>query len=302
MAENVDFDLAETIKKAGWWQGSILPESCFNGELPTGTEDGWWIITSQTCNLYNPNFSKIPVFELVAAKKIDCLDRAFSRGNNPRLFHVEAMGDGEKVYFEVDIQKRAWMRRTLLPHLGSPVFEILDATRDSEDWLKNQWLDSFSGWISRSYTRVTLPDDFNSILKESKIQPILDKKLQTNALYGIYFSISSAADEEWTGNLGLMPPPYYLEILLVTDEEQDPTPVLKDFKIQLFDNKAKFNLGSQGEEELTRATASKRLGLTIVPAGVTGKNIAETTLLEIKSHIRYTLNDYLSRAGADSDG
>lgn len=300
MADNVDVNLAEAIKSAGWWQGSILPESSFNGEQPTGQGDGWWVITSQTCNLYNIDFGKIPVFEMVAAKKIDIteLDKAVAKGNNPRVLHVQAMGDGETTYFEIDIQNRAWVKRARLVELGAPAYEIIDAHRESHDWVNNQWLDSFAGWISRSYTRVTLPDEFNHILRQSKIQAILDSKLRSESLYGIYLSINHDHEEEWMGNLGMMPSPYFLEIMLVTDEDEDPEPFVAKLKAQLFENKAQFTIGGQ-ELNISRADAAKRLGLKIVLAGITGKNIAETTLLEVKSMIRYTLNDYLSRAGVE---
>ncbi|MNN20559.1 hypothetical protein D3C81_1338440 [compost metagenome] len=300
MAENVDVGLAEAIKLAGWWQGSILPESAFGGKQPTGLEDGWWVITSQTCNLYNADFDKIPVFEMVAARKIPDMDRAVSKGNNPRILHVKALGKNENSCFEIDIQNRAWVNRRQLVELGAPAYEICDAHRESNDWVNNQWLDNFAGWISRSYTRVTLPDDFNDILHLSKIQSVLTSKLRSDSLYGIYLSISSAANEEWIGTLGLMPAPYFLEIMLVTDEDADPTPFVKGLKTQLFENKAKFTFDER-EMELPRAEAAKRLGLMISPSGVTGKNIAETSLLEVKSMIRFTLNDFLSRAGSEPE-
>lgn len=294
----MDLGIAEAIKKAGWWQGSILPESSFNGEYPTGGDDGWWIITSQTCNLYNPNFTRIPVFELVAAKKIEKLDKSSSRGNNPRILHLEAMGDGETAFFEVDIQNRIWVKRAMLPNLGSPAYEVHDATRETDNWVNNQWLDTFAAWLSRSYTRVTLPDDFNNILRTSKIQSVLDSKLRDEGLYGIYFSISSASEDEWTGNLGLMPAPYFLEIMLVSDEEVDPEPLVKNLQSQLFTNNTK-SVVNEKEVMTSKAAVAKSLGLTIISAGATGKNIAEISMLEVKSHIRYTLNDYLSQAGAE---
>lgn len=300
MDENINTDLAEAIKRAGWWQGSILPESCFQGEYLTGEKDGWWVITSQTCNLYNPDFGKIPVFEMVAARKIKEIDKAVSKGNNPRILHVQAEGIDGTANFEIDIQKRAWVNRKQLASFGEPTYEICDANRESPDWLNNQWLDNFSGWLSRSYTRVTLPDDFNDILKSSKIQSVLDKKLRSNGLYGIYFSLSSAAEDDWAGVLGLMPPPYLFEILLVTEETEAPANFVKTLKEQLFENKITLEISGE-EVNITRAAAAKHFGLNIIPAGITGKNIAETTLLEVKSMIRYTLNDYLSRAGSEPE-
>lgn len=237
---------------------------------------------------------------MVAAKKIDIsdIDPAVSKGNNPRILHTKAEGAGETVAFEIDIQKRTWISRRKLADLGQPAYEICDTNRETADWLNNQWLDNFAGWLSRSYTRVTLPDDFNDILKLSKIQSSLDSKLRSNGLYGIYFSLSSAAEDEWTGVLGLMPAPYFLEVLLVSDETVDPAPFVQKLKGQLFESKINVKIGEK-EINGSRAEIAKSLGLTIVSAGITGKNVADTNLLEIKSMIRYTLNDYLSRAGAE---
>ncbi|MDD0969343.1 MULTISPECIES: hypothetical protein [Pseudomonas] len=293
---NYDIDLATSIKSAGWWQGSVVSEKRLQAPSTEDSGEGWWIVASQTCNLYNPDFCKIPVVELISAQLIQKLEKSYSRGSNPRTLHVEAIGNGSTVYFEVDIQKRIWLNRAELASIGSPDYEVVDSSRDSPDWANTQWLDNFAGWIARSYTRVTLPDEFNSILKDSKIQDVLDGKLmRTNKLYGIYLNISSASEEEWTGNLGLMPPPYFLEISLVTDEDEDPEPIVAALKKSLFEDKISTKVS--GDEKLSRADVAGRCGLTIRPAGVTGRNIADTSLLEIKTSIRYTLNDFLSLSG-----
>lgn len=259
---------------------------------PEHSGEGWWIVASQTCNLYNPDFCKIPVVELISARLIHKAENSFSRGNNPRILHLEAIADDETVYFEVDIQKRVWINRSELATIGPPDYEVVDSTRDVHDWINTQWLDNFAGWIARSYTRVTLPDDFNRILKESRIQDVFEGKLLRNSkLYGIYLNINYASDEDWTGNFGLMPPPYFLEILLVSDEDEDPEQMVIDLKRAIFDDK--INIKSIGEK-LTRAEAASKLGLTVKPAGITGQNIADTSILSIKSSVRYTLNDYLS--------
>ncbi|PFG60252.1 hypothetical protein DM05_4958 [Pseudomonas poae] len=290
---STDLELAESIKSSGWWQGSVISDQKLQGLSVDDSNTTWWIVASQTCNLYNPDFCKIPVVELISARLIPKLEKSFSRGNNPRILHVEAIGDGKTVYFEVDIQSRTWIRRQQLACIGNPEFEIVDSSRDTTDWVNTQWLDNFAGWIARSYTRVTLPDDFNRVLKVSKIQDVLDGKLMRSPkLYGIYLNISSASEEEWTGTFGLMPAPYFLEILLVSDEDENPDQMVADLSKALFEDKVNFK--DIGELKLSRADVAKRYGLTIVPAGITGQNIAQASILDIKSSIRYTLNDFLS--------
>lgn len=301
---DIDIALAISIKAAGWWQGSVISEKRLQGLVSSdenNLSDGWWIVASQTCNLYNPDFCKIPVVELIWARSIPTLDNSLSKGNNPRILHLEAIAHDKTAYFEVDIQKRSWIDRASLVTLGAPDFEIVDSSRDVQNWMNAQWLDNLAGWIARSYTRVTLPDDFNRILKESRIQDVLDGKLlRSTKLYGIYLNIHHASDEEWTGNLGLMPSPYFLEILVVTEEDHDPEQLVTDLKKALFTDTV--SVKSFPGEKLTRAAASKALGLTILPAGVTGQNIAETSILDIKSSIRYTLNDYLSQSNEPDTG
>jgi hypothetical protein len=298
---SIDLELAESIKSSGWWQGSVISDQKLQGLPVDESNKTWWIVASQTCNLYNPDFCKIPVVELISAKQVPKLDRSFSRGNNPRVLHVEAIGNGQTAYFEVDIQSRTWISRKLLAAIGNPDFEIVDSSRDTNDWVNSQWLDNFAGWIARSYTRVTLPDDFNRILKTSKIQDVLDGKLMRSPkLYGIYLNISSASEEDWTGTIGLMPAPYFLEILLVSDEDENPDQMVKDLNKALFEDKVSFK--DLGEMKLSRADVAKRYGLTIIPAGVTGQNIAQASILDIKSSIRYTLNDFLSMSSEPDVG
>lgn len=300
MAE-IDLDLAGSIKALGWWQGSVISDQKLQGLPFDNSNESWWIVASQTCNLYNPNFCKIPVVELISARSIPKLEKSFSRGDNPRTLHIEAIGDRGTIFLEVDIQSRTWIKRQLLVEIGDPDYEIVDSSRDTSGWMNSQWLDNFAGWIARSYTRVTLPDDFNNILKKSKIQDVLNSSLMRNPkLYGIYMNIASASEDEWNGTIGLMPAPYFLEILLVSDEDEAPDQIVSDLRQALFEDKVNFK--DLGNLELSRADVAQRIGLTIVPAGVTGLNIAQTSILDIKSSIRYTLNDFLSLSGEADAG
>ncbi|MDU8630761.1 hypothetical protein [Pseudomonas syringae group sp. 243L2] len=289
---NFNVELAEAIKKAGWWQGSVISGERLQSHCGVDG-DIWWIVASQTCNIYNSDFEKIPVVEVVAATRVAKIDNALSKGNNPRLLHLEAIGKGETVFFEVNIQRRIWISRDALAGIGDPDYDIVDSDRESAGWMKSQWLDTFSGWLARSYTRITLPDEFNVILKESRIQEVLDGKiLRTDKLYGIYLNIGSASNDRWTGALGLMPAPYFLEILLVTDEDENPIPLVDTLKKSLFEEKVKFKFHEEVYDFRSKIASDR--GITIIPEGITGSNIAETSILSVKSSVRYTLNDFLS--------
>lgn len=48
------------------------------------------------------------------------------------------------------------------------------------------------------------------------------------------------------------------------------------------------------EKKITRAELLKRHGVRIIEGSIDSKSIAEITLLEVKSYIRYAFVDYLS--------
>lgn len=297
--EPISIELATTllrgIEERGWWQGSVIPAE----NLPLPREEHrevvFWVITSQACNLYNPCFQNVPVFELVAASKIDLCDPKKSKGDNPRVLHVQAKSADQTIALELDIQARWWLPRRLLADLRAPIYHVRDAQRHVEhDWFKNQWQDNFAGWLARSYTRVALPNAFNDAMRDSRFQDVLEKKLTRNKdeLYGIYLSIGADADEEWDGVLGEMPPPYLLNIVLVTHEDADPVALRAQLVKQLFQDKIPDP--ENAALKLTRAELAKRHQIRVVDAAIEAKSVSDLTLLELKSLIRYSLVDHLS--------
>lgn len=282
--------LREEITAKGWWQGSVIPGSAFP-KLHDGHDNiEWWLIASQTCDLHNSDFQKTPVFELVAASKIDHCDPSKIKGDSPRILHVEAQSSSGSVAFEISIQKRRWLPRELLAQFPKPNLNVRGGYRsDGSDWL-----DVFSGWLGRSYTRVALPDEFNDALRNARIEQVLKEKLikQKNDLYGIYISIDPDAEEPWLGNIGEMPPPYLLGMMLVTKENADPIR-LRDLLLERIFTEKITDPGNK-EKKITRAELLKRHGVRIIEGSIDSKSIAEITLLEVKSYVRYTFVDYLS--------
>lgn len=151
------------------------------------SEVEWWVIASQACNIYNPCFQKVPVFELVAAHRIDKCEPQKSRGDNPRALHVEVQAANEIMALELDIQKRWWLPRPLLAECPPPMFRVRDAKPGIDsDWSKNLWLDNFAGWLARSYTRIALPNAFNDAMRDSRIEEVLKEKLTKHQGYAIW--------------------------------------------------------------------------------------------------------------------
>lgn len=287
-------DIVTKIKERKWWQGALVNGGSLgviDDSIPSET---WWVIASQTCNLYNPSFDNVPVFELVAAKEVDSLKAKESRGDHPRIFHATAISKDKNIFLEIDIQKRIWCKRCILAELEAPEYKIVDIGNVETDGYKSQWLDKFSGWLARSYTRTTLPDEFNEAIKKSKLADVFDNKIPKfkEHLYGIYFSIRPDSDEEFFCAVGELNPPYQLELCLVVNEDIDPDEVKDSVIKQIFTDKVQDP--ADKDKTVTRAELAGRFGVHIIPLGVDVKSVTEVTLSDIHTLIRYSNVDYLS--------
>jgi len=286
--------LAE-IKGKRWWQGSLISGNDLIGLEESDDTPDWWVIASQTCNLYNPCFDKVPYFELIAAKEIETCNVAITRGDHPRILHVEAQSREKTISLELSIQNRKWCKREILSELPTPTFCLLDARRESGiDWIKKQWLDKFVCWLTRSYSRVTLPDQFNDAVRKSKIEDVLKKKLTKNKdnLYGIYLALHPDSDDPFEGLIGEMLPPYLLNIVLVAHENVDPEALRNKFLEQLFSDQIKDP--EDASNTISRSELAKRYHIRLIKEDIEVRTVTDFTLDEHKSLIRYSLVDHLS--------
>lgn len=280
----------------------MIPAEAFAKHGPDCSDVEYWVIVSQTCNLYNISFERVPVFELIGARAIAQCDAGKMKGDNPRILHVEAQSPDALISLELDIQTRRWLPRVLLAKIPAPDFAVLDAMPGQDaDWLKKQWQDNLAGWLARSYTRVALPDEFNTALADSRIKDVLETKLakRKDELYGIYMSLDSDSQEPWEGRLGEMPPPFLLEITLVAHEGADPEELAKSLTKQLFDDKVTDPTNKNNK--ISRAELGAHHGIKIIRAGISAKTVSEITLQELKTLIRYSLVDHLSDSSQAAD-
>lgn len=297
ITEPVDANyLLNEIRKRKWWQGSLIPASVLPGKQEENKGIDWWIISTQPCNLFNPDFQKVPVFEIVAAFEIKECSPRMTKGDDPRILHLEVKSEDEIKALQIDIQKRMWLPRDLLAKLPTPQFHIRD------DNSNKNWFDNFIGWMARSYTRIALPNEFNSAIQKSKIETIFKDKLTKHheQLYGIYLAVDHDSDKEWREYLGEMPPPYLLEILLITYDDADPE-LLKNELIQhLFKNKVSDP--DDSEKQIVRADLANRYQVRIIESAISAKTMAGVSLKEIKGYVRYSFMDHLSNSSmATSD-
>lgn len=298
-AESPENLLAE-IKTKKWWQGALISGKALASYDASFKNSDWWVIASQTCNLYNSCFENVPDFEVVAGTGITECNPAFTKGDHPRVLHTTAQNDNSQINLEIKIHDRKWCSRKLLAALPSPSYKLKDANPDeAPDWIKKQWLDKFVGWISRSYTRITLPDAFNEAIQQSKIDNILKNKLSKHGdkLYGIYLSLNPDDDTPHSGTIGEMPSPYLLSIVLVVNEDVDPDELKEKLLKQLFEDEIQDPENST--LKLTRVELAKRNNVRIIKEDIEAKNIAEVTLKELKHLVRYSFVDHLSSSSME---
>lgn len=250
-------------------------------------------MVSQTCNLYNPSFEKVPVFEVVGASLVERCDPSKVKGDDPRAIHVQAISGECTIALDVDIQRRRWFSRESLADLPQSEYCVKDASRD-ESPMKDQWLDNLAGWLARSYTRVALPDEFNAALAKSKLRTVLEDKLakEKESLFGIYLSIEHDGDEPWRGTLGLMPPPYVLGISLLIHEDRSPSDIRTKLIKQIFEDEQKDPLDAT--RKVVRAQLAEREGIRIIREGIEVRSVTDITLQEVRGLIRYSMVDHLS--------
>lgn len=294
--------ILEKLGAANWWQGSLIHKSCI-AELSERHQDcEWWIVASQACNIYSPDFDSVPVVELIGAIEISELAE-FSNGSHPRIIDLTAnsVSDERALCLRAELQKRLWIPRAVLANLRPPQHRLVNQHVLPYN-AEGLWLDKFSSWLARSYTRVALPNEFNGILASSKIRDVLEAKLakkKQEALYGIFLTIQSADTEEKPGELGLWTPPYDLGLLVACYEDADPVSIRGDLVKQLFEDQVK-TLGNNNGETTSRAELAKTLGIRMIKEDVDVRSISDINLSELLGlgTVRYSMVDYYSSSSA----
>lgn len=276
------------IESQAWWQGSVIATDVIPA-LEYCSAD-FWIVASQPCNLYGKDFQQIPWVELVGATQIAVSDSSKSKGDHPRILHVNAEGTTGTICLQIDITLRKWVQRSFLAGI-SPMYALPTRNNENGNISSNEM---FSGWLARSYTRVALPDEFNKGLRDCKIDKFLNEKLAkySNKLYGIYFSIDCEAENAKELPIGKLPPPYLLGIVIAVYEDVDPTEIEQLFTTSLFKKNIPdpYNNG----KNISRADNARRHGIRLIEEDINIRSIADLTVSELHGLVRYSIVDYLS--------
>lgn len=312
--EELDYNVKESgailsqIDQKGWWQGSLIPSEHLSTiiDLSGFPDVNYWIIASQTCNLYNPLLEAVPLFEVVGAKVIDTLSGNYSKGDHPRILHVVASSNDKQssdiVNLHIEIQKRYWLPRTLLADLNAPLFSIQDSLPANVDkWEIKQYLDNFSAWMGRSYTRVTLPDSFNTALQKSKIDDVIKSKLvkQSDNIFGVYFDIQMEDDERENVHVSKMEPVFLLEIhVVVLDciDEKTMSSMRESLIESLFS--IKVDDPEDKAKKVTRSELALRYGIRVSKHSIEFKNMSSMSMFQLRNLVRYSVIDNLSNSSS----
>lgn len=273
-------------------------------DLPEGMS--YWVLASQTCNLFNEDFAKIPTVEWVGAMPIEssAKDSRRENGRNPRLLQCRATRDVEHIDIQCDIQVRFWSNRSSLAEFAP--FHL--ALRDTGSEKKDRQKDTFAGWLARSYTRLELSTEFGDALKVSRVADALEQKLIKRAddIYGIFLGIFSDTEDERDATQALanpvfIKPPCSLEITVVVYNAAKIETIKKELN-DLFEHKTLDDLAAVPDTKgkppkISRIELASRAGLTLCVAGLRVVSTKNWSVDDMNQTIRYTFVDHLSDSG-----
>lgn len=293
--------LASQIRANGWWQGAIVAADTLRqvDETLDQTDHGGvthWILASQTCNLYNTDFEKIPKVEWIGATKLPSTttkspDSRMENGKNPRVLYCRTVSSPDDVaWYSCDIQVRHWGPRVALA-TKAPESKLID---DASGHWPDQQKDIFIRWIARSYTRLELSDALGQAFKDSQVSKIIDKIVTAykDDIFGIFLDLDP--DGEASAAEALPPeevvPPCIIEFFFVVTQNQ--AAVQEAVTKALAEKTNPKDATSPSFRDLMKAC-----GMTV---SFSVRDSTTWTIQDVLGTVRYTFPDYFS--GTDATG
>ena len=283
-------------------------------ELPQGYSH--WVLASQTCNVFNPDFEKVPSVEWVGANEIseDAVTSSLKNGLNPRRLHCHAEGIGPgRRFFDCDVYARIWHNRKLLAEISSDSLALKDTSNTT---LEGRQKDVFVGWLARSYTRLELSNELVKALKNGGIERAISNILKSQAdnIYGIFLEIApwTASDVEsedelvpstWK-NPVLVTPPAAVEITIVVKDAALIPAVLalaKDEFTKLVDDPDADRTGASKPVKVKRNDLALRNQIYMTIDDSIVKAMGQWSAKDILRTVRYSSFDSLSDT-TETDG
>ncbi len=170
----------ESVREAGWTQGSVLR---IDGDVGVhGLEDGdAWMVVSHPCEVVSASLERDPTVQLIKLHVVDVLDGNLTFGKNPRRLQME-LGT-ERI--EVRVAEILTLNRTILTRT-TPDLTIAEPQRRM-----------LASWLAARYARPAFADEFNRRLEPARrgIEKIL--KATGKHISGIY--VATTLEELPTG-------------------------------------------------------------------------------------------------------
>lgn len=174
-----------TIKDAGWRQGSALPSELVDS-LTTERQFPWdvsssdiLIVLSHDCDITNASLLAEPNVEILRLRSVQERNGNLDWGKNPRRYQFIDSRTVPPSIFEVSVHDRAVVPRDrLIGHFPDTAKSIDDSTRSR-----------LCLWVAARYTRAAFPDAFND-----RIMPAVDElrpqfKSKGHFITGIYLHV-----------------------------------------------------------------------------------------------------------------
>lgn len=287
---NIDTsDIVSKIKKAEWWQGSVVEDATLRSveiDLPQGF--AYWIMASQTCNLYNNDFQKVSKVEWVAAKVVEQSMTVFRGGRNPRLLETKASNPSTEMWLTCDTQERHWGRRENLAEI-SPCMALENTPLSNQS---ERHKDNFSAWLARGYIRLELSDELNAALTKGKFMSAIEKLILVHEgdIFGIFIKVS----DENKNAPQYVQPPCDMDLRVVVSSEMK----LEAVRSKLSELFSTANIEPEnGSPKTSRERILADKFSIILDQQALPATRWDATLIE--QHLRFNFKDYLS--GPDED-
>ncbi len=283
-------EIVAQIQNAGWWQGSVVDDATLRAvepSLPSGFD--YWVMATQTCNLYNKDLLRITKVEWVAAKTVAQSVTAQRGGRNPRLLEAKASDAMSEAWLVCSSQERHWGLRANLARIA-PSMALRNALGPGQS---EKHKDNFSAWLARGYTRLELSDELNQALADGKFMAAIDKLVAAHEadIFGIFIRV---ADENGSPPEHVKPP-CDVDLRIVVSREDKLDAVNK----KLADLFAKPSVSpGAGKPLASRETMlANDHGIILDQVAIPAIRW-DATLIE--KHMRFNFKDYLS--GPDEEG
>lgn len=211
-----------------------------------------------------------------------------SEGSSPRVHHAQATNaEGGRLDLELRIEERIWVPRARLMELAPSAYRLEDSEADATRRDK----EAFAAWLSRSYVRVELPNEFVELFGSTKLKEFFSgvAKKYSEQIQGIYLDLrprSDDSDAQYSPTqVAKFEGPYQLRVTIVVQDPAAVEAVETELKA-LVDKRIPAAGG-----KVSRLKASAEKGIDLITDVVT---IDGWTVRDLMGNIRFTDWDHLS--------